>query len=101
MSTPYLRADAPLDFVEELQLRRWARQNYVAPTDRRVDWHPVVREEMQLRDAEMIVHSRVREPATSSYVPLAPSGIQRVHQAHEMPRSTVNVESEALEYDHV
>lgn len=86
MSTPYLRADAPLDFVEELQLRRWARQNYVAATDRRVDWHPVVREEMQLRDAEMIVKTRTREPA-STYVPLAPTDIQRIHPGHEAVHS--------------
>lgn len=99
MQTPYLSSDAPLDFVEELKLRRWARQNYVSPADRPRDWHPVIREEMQLRDAEMIVKSRVREPA-SSYVPLAPTGIQRIHAAHaspEEPKSPLANEGEAVE----
>jgi hypothetical protein len=41
-----------LDFIEELRLRRWARENYV-PTNRRQDtWHPVVHEEMEKRDLE-------------------------------------------------
>ena len=41
-----------LDLIEELRLRRWARENYV-PNDQRLDdWHPVVLEEMQARDAE-------------------------------------------------
>ena len=42
-----------LDLVEELRLRRWARENY-APLERRcVDWHPVILEEMDRRDAEV------------------------------------------------
>jgi hypothetical protein len=42
-----------LDIVEELRLRRWARENY-APLERRcVDWHPVILEEMDRRDAEV------------------------------------------------
>jgi hypothetical protein len=43
---------AELDFIEELRLRRWARENYVAPSRRRVDWHPVVHEEMERKDQE-------------------------------------------------
>jgi hypothetical protein len=44
---------ADLDFIEELRLRRWARENYV-PTHRRQDaWHPVVHEEMQRKDMDI------------------------------------------------
>lgn len=41
-----------LDLIEELRLRRWARENYVPGDQRQRDWHPVVLEEMQQRDAE-------------------------------------------------
>lgn len=41
-----------VDFIEELQLRRWARENYV-PADRRDKaWHPIVLEEMTRKDKE-------------------------------------------------
>ena len=44
---------AELDFIEELRLRRWARENYV-PADRRAaDWHPVALDEMTRRDREL------------------------------------------------
>ena len=35
-----------VDFVEELRLRTWARQNFVAAEDRDMVWHPVFLEEM-------------------------------------------------------
>ena len=41
-----------LDFIEELRLRRWARENYVPPTQRQHSWHPVVHEEMEKKDDE-------------------------------------------------
>lgn len=41
-----------LDFIEELRLRRWARENYVPPTQRQQSWHPVVHEEMEKKDVE-------------------------------------------------
>ena len=41
-----------LDFIEELRLRRWARENYVPPTQRQQSWHPVVHEEMEKKDDE-------------------------------------------------
>lgn len=72
-----------LDIVEELQLRRWARENYVPPGERDSQ-HPVVAHEMRLRDAEMIIEARSREPL-SSFVPLAPSVIREIHQQHETP----------------
>lgn len=41
-----------LDFIEELRLRRWARQNYVPRPQRQLSWHPVVLEEMDRKDVE-------------------------------------------------
>lgn len=73
-----------LDIVEELQLRRWARENYVPPEERTDDWHPVVHEEMQSKDAELIIGSRIREPFRS-YVPLLPLPPQQWHSRHFLP----------------
>jgi hypothetical protein len=43
---------AELDFIEELRLRRWARENYVPLGRRQQTWHPVVHEEMERKDQE-------------------------------------------------
>ncbi len=41
-----------MDLIEELQLRRWAREHYV-PADRREgSWHPVIHDEMKKKDHE-------------------------------------------------
>jgi hypothetical protein len=45
-----------LDFIEELRLRRWARENYVAPANRDRDWHPVILEEMGRKDSELLAN---------------------------------------------
>jgi hypothetical protein len=42
-----------LDLIEELKLRRWARENYQPPPQRQPDWHPVVHEEMRKKDREL------------------------------------------------
>jgi hypothetical protein len=41
-----------LDFIEELRLRRWAREHYVPRGQRQRSWHPVVHEEMDKKDLE-------------------------------------------------
>jgi hypothetical protein len=41
-----------MDFIEELRLRRWARENYVPPKLRQGSWHPVVHQEMEKKDNE-------------------------------------------------
>lgn len=41
-----------LDLIEELKLRRWARENYVPQTQRNGTWHPVVHDEMTRKDSE-------------------------------------------------
>ena len=45
---------AEVDFIEELQLRRWARENYVPAESRVVHWHPVILDEMEQRDLEHV-----------------------------------------------
>jgi len=44
---------ADVDFIEELRLRRWARENYVATDDRDRAWHPIILEEMRRKDGEV------------------------------------------------
>lgn len=45
---------AELDFIEELRLRRWAREHYVPRGQRQRSWHPVVHEEMAKKDTEQV-----------------------------------------------
>jgi hypothetical protein len=44
---------AEVDFIEELRLRRWARENYVPRNQRELSWHPVILDEMDRKDTEM------------------------------------------------
>lgn len=41
-----------VDFIEEIRLRRWARENYRPAGERDESWHPVVLDEMQAKDSE-------------------------------------------------
>lgn len=41
-----------VDFIEEIRLRRWARENYKPTGERDESWHPVVLDEMQAKDTE-------------------------------------------------
>jgi len=45
-------AAAEVDLIEELRLRRWARENYVPATLRDAAWHPVVHDEMGRKDTD-------------------------------------------------
>ena len=40
-------------FIEELRLRRWARENYVPSDERDTAWHPIILEEMRRKDGEV------------------------------------------------
>ena len=42
-----------VDFIEELRLRRWARQHFVPRPQREREWHPVILDEMQRKDHEL------------------------------------------------
>ena len=41
-----------VDFIEEVRLRRWARENYVPAADRNATWHPIILDEMSRKDRE-------------------------------------------------
>jgi hypothetical protein len=41
-----------LDFIQELRLRRWARENYVPAGQREDSWHRVILDEMSKKDLE-------------------------------------------------
>ncbi len=41
-----------VDFVEEIRLRTWARQNYVPQNERSRGLHPVILDEMRRKDRE-------------------------------------------------
>ena len=43
---------AEVDFIEELKLRRWAREHYVPGDRRERSWHPVILDEMSRKDLE-------------------------------------------------
>lgn len=45
---------AEMDFIEELRLRRWARENYVARQKREQSWHPVILDEMGRKEREQV-----------------------------------------------
>ena len=50
-----------LDFIQELQLRRWAREHYVPRDQRENSWHPIVHQEMEKKEFE------TSEPNSISY----------------------------------
>ncbi len=52
-----------IDFVRELRLRQWARQHWVSCEARRSTWHPIVLDEMSIKDGEL-QRSFVSEPVT-------------------------------------
>jgi hypothetical protein len=63
------------DFIEELRLRRWARENYVAAEGRNPAWATVILHEMDRRDREL---AHGDDDALTGLVPLAPA-------SHEQP----------------
>lgn len=76
-----------LDVLEELRLRRWAREHYVAAEERDATWHPILLEEMEQKDRELADAEllRPRRPA-GALVPLAPSPgrFYIIDEAHSM-----------------
>jgi len=50
MATTTLSFD--IDLIEELRLRRWARENYVPTGERDTAWHPIILDEMGRKDRE-------------------------------------------------
>ena len=47
-----VRTVQDIDLIEELRLRRWARENYVPQAQRDTAWHPIILDEMCRKDTE-------------------------------------------------
>lgn len=45
-------AAVEVDLIAELKYRRWARENYVPAPQRDAQWHPIILDEMNRKDAE-------------------------------------------------
>ncbi len=76
-----------LDVLEELRLRRWAREHFVAAEERDATWHPIVLEEMEQKDRELADAALLQpRPATGGLVPLAPASgrFYIIDDAHSM-----------------
>lgn len=78
-----------VDPAKEKRLRRWARTNYVPVSERKGSWHPIVLEEMGLRDLELERESLGGEafetPFRPVYVPLEPTDHHRLDGLHQLP----------------
>ncbi len=46
------------DAIEELRLRRWAREHYVPANQRPSHWHPIILDEMLAKDDELRTAAR-------------------------------------------
>jgi hypothetical protein len=55
-----------IDFIEELRLRRWARENFVPAELRQETWHPVILEEMVRKERESHLTDAALVLATSA-----------------------------------
>lgn len=68
---------------DEMNLRKWARENYVGSEDRDASWHPIVLAEMEMIETEM---NRNLDPfIMQRYVPLEPTmdPFITLHAPHE------------------
>jgi hypothetical protein len=75
------------DLVEELVLRRWAREHHVPAESRDGTWHPVVLEEMRLKDREL-EESAACALSGRRIVPLVPESDWILHGPHPEPSQT-------------
>ncbi len=80
-------ASQPIGLLEELSLRRWARENYVPASARSTAWHPVVLDEMQCKEAELVAALPVRT-ALGALVPLDPGQWWNLHEPHVETKKT-------------
>jgi len=77
-------ARAKTSLIKEFRLRRWARMNYVSSDQRNETWHPIVLDEMKMKDQEMLEteNNSMKARVSSMYVPLAPGVTNRIDEAH-------------------
>ncbi len=75
----------PVDLIAELRLRQWARANYVPAEIRRdSQWHPIVLDEMQRKDADLRAIKRAPVSAAAPVPHLDGAGaIRRIDNARE------------------
>jgi hypothetical protein len=85
---------ARIDMIEELMYRCWARRNYLPLELREADWHPIILEEMALRDEELFEELHQQESMNrtlgSGFVPLDPSITHFVHPAQSESASRIS-----------
>lgn len=72
-----------IDLIQELRLRKWARQHYVGHGQRGRNWHPIVLEEMRFRDDELRAAQAGKDHLCSPYVPLAPLETCYLDEPHD------------------
>ena len=78
---PLVSTALATDLVQELRLRRWARENYVPVELRDPTWHADVLDEMQRKDQELHGVDQYGEVA-GRIVPLAPEHAPTLHGPH-------------------
>jgi len=87
---------AGVDLIQELRLRKWARDHYVPIHERNRHWHPVVLEEMEFRDNELVNDFFWQDLLAASFVPLEP--VERrydaAHPAVPAPRRPLAIDAE-------
>ncbi len=49
-----LEVDGDVDAIDEIRLRTWARKNYIPAPERDDNLHPVVLDEMNRKDYEVV-----------------------------------------------
>ncbi len=66
------------DAIEELRLRRWAREHYVARDKRPAHWHPIILDEMLAKDDELRVAMRRNAPVAKPFFLLEAGHVELV-----------------------
>ncbi len=86
----------PVDFIAELRLRQWARNNYIPAMVRQdSDWHPIVLDEMRRKDADLEAQELMMSQQSGMVVPLMPempdnTRLDAAHQAIPAPQFLSN-----------
>ena len=55
-----------IDLIDELKLRRWARENFVPQEQRSDRWHPIIHDEMRAKERDPVPTAKA--PAESARV---------------------------------
>lgn len=79
-------SSSTIDFIEELMYRCWARRNYLPPELREESWHPIILDEMAIRDQELAEDAALEDamnaPRHCEFVPLVPTLTHVIHPGH-------------------